>query len=297
MKKIGIDLGNSSIKAAVITKGEVKTTLVKSLATIDSEDTNNIVNIAGQNVYFGVGTPLIENDKTKRKYLEESILLMCYKLYGPGVHEIELGLSLPINLYKLSKELYKSKLEAIGEIMGRVNSDDITCKLKRVEIFAEGLSAFYALQPEIPKENILFIDIGYRTTDTLCIGVEQGKWIMQGSSTLETGAYDMIELLKGPIYEQTGVFFTTSQIEAYLTENRMIGAYDINSSLEVLKPLVEAAMKQIEQLYNDTPVRHLYFIGGGSKLFTSQLEGYRYTLLKNEDKLIYSNSVGNYMKL
>lgn len=299
MKKLGIDLGNNSIKAAIVVDGEVKKALVKSLATTDSDDLNNVITYKGINVHFGVGAPLIENDKTQRRYLEESIMLMTHALYGPGEHEIELGCSLPINLYKLAKDDYKEKLEAIKELSGKVNGCDILIRLKRVEIYAEGLSAFYALQPEIKKENILFIDIGFRTTDILSIGVVNGKWKMEGSKTIGKGAHDLIEQLKGPAYTAKKIFFTTEQLDEYIVNDQLIGEYDLKSDFIAFKPIVTSVMKEIEQYFNDVRVRKLYFLGGGSKLFTSQLpgEGFDYTLLENDQKLIYSNAVGNYLKL
>ena len=69
-KKIGIDLGNGSMKfVGGESVDKLKFACIPSLATTDSDDNNHVIIIGEEKVHFGVGDPLIEQDKTKRKYI------------------------------------------------------------------------------------------------------------------------------------------------------------------------------------------------------------------------------------
>lgn len=298
MKKIGLDLGNSSMKIVAGEKDQLIYRRIRSLATLKSEDNNHVVDM-GQSVHFGVGSPLIEQDKTDRKYLEESILLAVYESYGAGAHEIALGLTLPINLYKLSKEPFKAQIEAMNVLKGKVNGLEVQAELKKVNIQAEGLAAFYALMPEIPKGPILFIDLGHRTTDMIAANIdsENGKWRLEGSESLQCGGYELLNDLQNALYPKTKTFFSTQQIEQIMAAGGKVGRLQIESLYkEALSERVADMEKAIHQLFNDLYFREVYLCGGAAPLFAACYDKDNLTVLK-DNKMMYSNAVGSYLKL
>lgn len=299
MNKIGLDLGNSSIKVVGGEKDSLIYKRIRSLATEISEDTNYVVNLNGEVIHFGVGEPLIEHDKTNRRYLAHSILLSAYETYGPGEHEIALGVTLPINLYKLRGESFKANIEGLGELQGVVNGASISIKIKKVIVQPEGLAAFYALMPEIPKEAILFIDLGHRTTDIVAVNIntDTGKWKIEGSHTLQTGGYELLGDLQNALYPVTNTFFSTQQIEQLLAAGGKVGKVQIDSLYkEALSDRVNTMVKEINQTFNDMMHRQIYICGGASEMFAACYGQDNLQVIKDK-KMIYSNAVGSYLKL
>lgn len=299
LNKLGLDLGNSSMK---IVGGEPDNLIYKrilSQATKHSQDSNYIVDLNGEIVYFGVGDPLIEQDKTNRKYLEHTLLLAAYEIYGPGEHQIELGLTLPINLYKLMGEYFKAKIEAIKELQGVVNGSNVYIDIQRVIVQPESLAAFYALMPEIQKEAILFVDLGHRTTDIVAINVnnETGRWKIEGSHTLQVGGYDFLCDLQGPLYMAEQTLFTPQQIEQRLSMGGQVGNTKIPSLYKAaLTDRVNAMIKEMMQVFNDMNHRKIYLVGGAAEMFEACYEGDNLEVLQDK-KMIYSNPLGSYLKL
>lgn len=299
MEKLGLDLGNSSMKIVGGEKNDLQFVKIRSLAATESEDSNHVVTIGEESIHFGVGTPLIEHDKTSRKYIAHSILLAAYEVYGTGEHEIALGMTLPISLYKLTKEKFKEQIEAFKSICGVVNGKKVTVNIKNVNIQAEGLAAFYALMPEIKKEAILFVDMGHRTTDIIAANIDPNtnKWVIEGSYCMQVGGYELLNDLQNALYPHTKTFFSTQQIEQILSTSGKVGKLKLDTIYhEALKETVEKMTKEIHQAFNDMPHREIYLHGGAAPLFTSCYTGDNLHVIEGE-KMIYSNAVGSYLKL
>lgn len=299
MEKLGLDLGNSSMKIVGGEKENLIFKRIRSLATTDSEDNNHVVSMDNQTIYFGVGTSLIENDKTERAYLKESILLAAYEIYGAGEHEIGLGLTLPINLYKLTKDTFKQQIEAFKTLKGLVNGRSVTVNLEKVNIQAEGLAAFYALMPEIPKGPILFIDLGHRTIDIIAanIDTDTGKWKLETPYTIQKGGYDLLNKLQGTLYLKLKNFFTVEQIEQIIAAGGEVGGLNIADIYqEALQEEINLIVKEIQNFYTDLLYRKVYICGGAAPMFKACYEYENLTVIQ-EDKMIYSNAVGSYLKL
>ena len=298
-KKLALDLGNSSFKIVGGDKDNLIYKRIRSLAAESSQDTNYVVDLNGESIYFGVGTPLVEHDKTERKYLAHTLLLAAYEIYGPGEHNIELGLTLPINLYKLMGEHFKAKVESFKELQGMVNGSNVYIKLKKVIVESEGLAAFYALMPEIPKGPILFMDLGHRTTDIVAINVntDTGKWKIEGSYTLQQGGYEFLTDLQNPLFLAEHTFFSVQQIEQLLAAGGKVGKTQIQSLYEVvLSERVNNMVKEVNQVFNDMMHRKIYLVGGASEMFAACYKEDNLEVVKDK-KMIFSNPVGSYLKL
>ena len=72
----------------------------------------DIIECKGVKLALGVGQTTLSNvDKTNREYIEHQILWVVNKLYGSGTHYINLGVGLPISIYKAKKEEFAEKLK------------------------------------------------------------------------------------------------------------------------------------------------------------------------------------------
>ena len=299
VEKIGLDLGNSSMKIVGGEKEDLIMKRVRSLATTKSEDNNYIVEAGEETVHFGVGTSLIEQDKTERKYLKESILLATHEIYGAGDHEIAIGLTLPINLYKLMRDPFKQQIEAFKAIKGTVNGHKISANIIKVNVQAEGLAAFYALMPEIPKGPILFIDYGHRTIDIIAANIneETGKWQIEGDYTIQQGGFELLADLEGTLYMHTKTIFSIQQIEKIISTGGKIGKLDVATLYEqALKERIAEVLKEISQVFNDMQHRQLYICGGAAPIFAACYKQDNLHVVDKE-KMMYSNAVGSYLRL
>ncbi|MGL5764249.1 MAG: hypothetical protein ACRCX8_01280, partial [Sarcina sp.] len=150
MKRLVVDFGNSNMKIAYRNEeGEIITHLIKSLATRNGLGTQNIVSYNNSTVLFGSGIPLVEQDKTKRRFVEESILLAA-KLCDITSGKVELCVGLPLNLYKTGlKDVYQSDMSHLKSLKGDVDGVGINITIDSVKVFAEGFSAFIAYSRDI----------------------------------------------------------------------------------------------------------------------------------------------------
>ena len=295
--KLGLDLGNSTNKIVGEIEGEQKFKQVQALATADSQDKLNVVDIDGEIIHFGVGYPLYETDKTKRKYLAHQILLAAYKIYGPGPHEIKLGLTLPITLYKLAGEAYKKQVEALGEIKGVVNGIKVSVKLEKVNVKPEGLSAFYALQPQIKKQPTLLMDMGGGTTDILVLNVAEGKWQLENTIQINKGGIELLEKISKSIYNVTGEMFTAQQLERRLLEGDTIGHVAISDHFEAASDIVDEINREIHTKCNDMAYRNIICIGGGAFIYNKIAGLNNLQVITDDKQLIYSNAMGSFLQL
>jgi len=299
IKRLGLDFGNSSMK---IVGGEGENIIqkrIKSLATTDSMDSNHIVEIGDKVVCFGIGTPLVTQDKTKREHLAHSILLATYEAYGPGSHVINLGTGLPIDLYKTKKDMFEKLIRDIGDIKGDINGNKVDVVLKDIKVSAEGLAAFKAIMPEIKKdENILIVDVGLRTTDVISASIENGKWKIDGYSTISTALYDCYDVLRYRLFDLTDVLLTPEQLEDKIINGGTLNEIDIAANYNICSEIVTDVFRRIQLKFNDLYARKVYFLGGGAELFNTNA-----TFIKNKDmpkskdKQIYSNAVGYYLSI
>ena len=171
VKNLGLDMGNSTICVAGINdKGEIIKAYTNSVYSMDTAlISGDIIECKGVKLALGVGQTTLSNiDKTNREYIEHQILWAVNTLYGSGTHYINLGVGLPISIYKAKKEGFTEKLKGFGTIEGVVNGKEISVNLVDVKVQAEGYAALRVLTNYIDKDNTtLIIDIGMKTTDLI----------------------------------------------------------------------------------------------------------------------------------
>ena len=301
VKNLGLDMGNSTICVAGINdKGEIIKAYTNSVYSMDTAlISGDIIECKGVKLALGVGQTTLSNvDKTNREYIEHQILWAVNQLYGAGTHYINLGVGLPISIYKAKKEEFAEKLKGFGTIEGVVNGKEVSVNLVDVKVQAEGYAALRVLTNYIDKDNTtLIIDIGMKTTDVILVEWNGKKFVISNYGTTNIALYNMYKVLQDQIANE-GVEVTIEQIDKKFQSNKPVirtekGEFNLNEHLIDTLPVCRDMMKDIENKFGKTILHDKVFIGGGSEKFLEAIGG----KVKNNIELPqelrwYSNAVG-----
>lgn len=305
VKNLGLDMGNSTICVAGIDeKGKIVKAYTNSVYSLDTAlMSGDIIECKGTKMALGVGQTTLSNvDKTNREYIEHQILWAVHQLYGSGTHYINLGVGLPISIYKAKKEEFTQKLKALGTIKGVVNGKEISVNLVDVKVQAEGYAALRVLTNYIDKDNTtLIIDIGMKTTDVILVEWD-GKFRISNYGTTNIALYDMYKVLQDKIASE-GVEVTIEQIDKKFQSNKAVirtekGDFNLVEHLPDVLPVCRDIMKDIENKFGKTILHDKVFIGGGSAQFLEAVEEkVRNNVEVNRDLRWYSNTIGYLVSL
>ena len=274
VKNLGLDMGNSTICVAGINdKGEVIKAYTNSVYSMDTAlISGDIIECKGVKLALGVGQSTLSNvDKTNREYIEHQILWAVNRLYGSGTHYINLGVGLPISIYKAKKEEFAEKLKGFGTIEGVVNGKEVSVNLVDVKVQAEGSSALRVLANYIDKDNnTLIIDRGMKTTDVILVEWN-GKFTISNYETTNIALYDMYKVLQDKIASE-GVEVTIEQIDKKFQSNKPVirtekGEFNLKEHLVDTLPVCRDIMKDIENKFGKTILHDKIFVGGIQRNF------------------------------
>lgn len=276
--KLAIDIGNRNIK---IYDGK-KTAIIKSMATEKGMNTKNIVELDGKKIWFGIGNSLVAQDKTARKHLKETILLSAYKMFGPKANEIELRVGLPLNRYKAQKDSFKKELMGYGNIKGKVDGEEMNITIKEVEVLAEGHAALYKIVEDITILPAALLDVGYKTTDVLLLSYDtDGELQIDSYMTVNMGLKEIYEAIAMDNLTNIGFLYKAEDIESRLKE----------LDLKAANMVINEIYNEIESTCYDISKRHIYVIGGGSKVVYEHLDHNEKTMI-DENVALYANVKG-----
>ena len=303
VKNLGLDMGNSTICVAGIDeKGEIIKAYTNSVYSMDTAlISGDIIECKGVKLALGVGQTTLSNvDKTNREYIEHQILWAVNKLYGSGTHYINLGVGLPISIYKAKKEEFAEKLKGFGTIEGVVNGKEVSVNLVDVKVQAEGYAALRVLTNYIDKDNTtLIIDIGMKTTDVILVEWN-GKFTISNYGTTNIALYDMYKVLQDKIASE-GVEVTIEQIDKKFQSNKPVirtekGDFNLVDHLSDILPVCRDIMKDIENKFGKTILHDKVFVGGGAEKFLGAVEGkVRNNIDVPQELSWYGNAVGYLM--
>ena len=303
VKNLGLDMGNSTICVAGINdKGEVIKAYTNSVYSMDTAlISGDIIECKGVKSALGVGQTTLSNvDKTNREYIEHQILWAVNRLCGSGTHYINLGVGLPISIYKAKKEEFAEKLKGFGTIEGVVNGKEVSVNLVDVKVRAEGYAALRVLTNYIDKDNTtLIIDIGMKTTDVILVEWN-GKFTISNYGTTNIALYDMYKVLQDKIASE-GVEVTIEQIDKKFQSNKPIirtekGDFNLVDHLSDILPVCRDIMKDIENRFGKTILHDKVFVGGGSEKFLTAVGGnVRNNIEVPQELRWYGNAVGYLM--
>lgn len=305
VKNIGIDMGNSTICVAGIdSKGEIIKTYTNSVYSMDTAlMSGDIIECKGTKLALGVGQSTLTNvDKTNREYIEHQILWSVNAVYGAGTHYINLGVGLPISIYKAKKEEFAQRLRGLGTIEGVVNGKEISVNIVDVKVMAEGYASIRPLSQYIDKDNTtLIIDIGMKTTDVILVEWD-GKFRISNYGTTNIALYDIYKVLQEKIAAE-GVEVTIEQIDKRFNSGKPIirtekGDFNLEEHLVDTIHVCRDIMKDIENKFGKTVLHDKIFTGGGSDKFLKVMDGKVRNNIEVERELRwYSNCVGYLLSL
>lgn len=300
VKKIGIDMGNSTIcVSAEGLNGEVIQSYAPSIYSLDTAlVSGDVIESKGVKLALGIGQATLTNvDKTNRELIEHQILWGVNSAYGPGAHYINLGLGLPISIYKAKKDEYAKTIKSLTTIEGKVNGKSTSISLVDVKVMAEGHASIKPLAQYISKDNTtLLIDIGMKTTDVLLIRYE-GKFIIEKYATVQIALYDIYNVLREDIALE-GVDVSIEEIDKrFKTSNPVIrtekGDYNLLDHITRADNVCRDIMKDIENKFGKTILHDKVFTGGGADKFLKALDGKVRNNIEIPNELrYYSNSLG-----
>ncbi len=300
VKNIGIDLGNSTICVAGMgADGNIINAYTYSVYSTDTAlMSGDIIECRGTKLALGVGQTTLTNvDKTNREYIEHQILWSVNAVYGAGNHYINLGVGLPISIYKAKKEEFAQRLRGLGTIDGVVNGKDISVNIVDVKVMAEGYASIRPLSKYIDKDNTtLIIDIGMKTTDVILIEWD-GKFRISNYGTVNIALYDIYKVLQEKIAAE-GVEVTIEQIDKKFNSNKPIirtekGDFNLEEHLVDTIHVCRDIMKDIENKFGKTVLHDKVFVGGGSEKFSKAIGGkFRNNIEVEKELRWYSNCMG-----
>jgi hypothetical protein len=323
--KLAIDFGSANMKMVGLINDVFQKRIIKSLADTSNVCEQNVVEYNSEKVYFGIGDPLVKQNKTKRDYIIESILFATNAIYGEldNNFEIQLAIGLPLSEYMSpDKNDYKAELEhdyLNKKITGKVNGNDITIKITYINIYAEGYSGFVALMDNIDtKIPVLIIDIGYKTTDL--IGIKQdsftGDLVVDNYGNIHKGMLEILQDITKQFNYDNKSICSIDSIEEALVNNTELKIYtnkgkeskNIYQWLKCGKKELSTIFNEIEVKYfPDMKMRNVYLIGGGVEIInhilseidnkSEAIETERFKNNKENDTLMFANVKGYLLQL
>ena len=303
VKNIGIDLGNSTICVAGMgADGNIINAYTYSVYSTDTAlMSGDIIECRGTKLALGVGQTTLTNvDKTNREYIEHQILWSVNAVYGVGNHYINLGVGLPISIYKAKKEEFAQRLRGLGTIEGVVNGKEISVNIVDVKVMAEGYASIRPLSQYIDKDNTtLIIDIGMKTTDVILVEWD-GKFRISNYGTTNIALYDIYKVLQEKIVAE-GVEVTIEQIDKRFNSNKPIirtekGDFNLEEHLVDTMGVCRDIMKDIENKFGKTVLHDKVFVGGGADKFLKAVGGkVRNNVEVPYEMMWYSNTLGYLM--
>lgn len=312
--KLGLDIGNSGIKMVTKINQVYKYDNIKALATRDASDNSYVVHMDGdiKPLYFAVGSSFTVQEKTKRKFLKQIILLACANMYGEitDCDMVKIGVGLPLGEYKEenARRDYEAKLAEITQVSGYVNGRYYVFNVT-LSVYAEGFSAFYYLMPELDKHyRWLIVDHGYRTTDAVSVSYDsmRNKWRVDGYRSLKQGLLEMYKDISKTYAFETGENdLEPEDVEYYLRENIALMTTNPERPEAYLNDFTHGASDVISNIYDtglgtqfpDMSARKILLVGGGSELVYKHLDRINKQLEIDAFKRLYGNAIGFYLQL
>ena len=302
VKKLAIDMGNSTICVAAVVNGEVKKDYINSIYTKDTAlVSGDVIETGNVKLALGAGRITLTNvDKTNREYLEHQILWSAYTMFGEGKHYINLATGLPISAYKAKKVEYEEELKKINNIKGKVNGNEIEVHITDLKVLAEGHSSIRSLSKYINKSNTtLIIDIGMKTTDVLLIEWDGKKFVIHKYDTINIALYDIYTVLQNEIAAQ-GVEVSIEEIDRKFKSDKPIirtekGDFDLKKRLVDTKDVCLNIFKDIENKFGKTILHDKVLTGGGAEKLIKALDGKIKNSVNIPDEMRYYSNVVGYL--
>ena len=304
--QIGIDLGNSMLKAATYKKGEEITAKLPNRIRFDKNvnPKARVMTIDDKTIYLGIGELNNNVLKHTRTNLLEQVLVMINELY-PEETNLKVDLKIGLPPEQLFNDIFLKEYQAkfpIGkDIEFTINNVSKKVNINSVDVKAEGYSGFVHIVDDIDeKQDILSIDVGGGTID-LCNYIydyEDEMYYPDVTHTIEKGIIPFGEEIAKLFNNTHGADIDQRQIDNIL-KNKLETIeykgdnYKLEDYLKALNPIVDSAINEITNKYGTLDKYIVIGLGGGYDTFHRMIKD----LISKEIKLdsetqFYANALG-----
>ena len=304
---VGIDLGNSMLKAAKEVSG--KKVRAKVPNRIQYSKTINAkakkVEFNGQTIFVGVGELNNNVQKYSRKHLLEQTFVMINELY-PNESELKVDLKLGLPPVQYFNDSHKNSFIDIFPVGKQLdfNIDGVAKKVTfvSVEVHVEGYSAFVSNIESIGdnKQDILSIDVGGGTTDACSYSYDydDDMYYPNDTLTIPSGVIDYAVEIANHFNEVENADIDSKYIDNLLKNNIEVieykgGKYSLENYLSAIEPIVNDTTNKITNKFGELDRYIVVGIGGGYKTYNRMIKDrIAAEIVLDEDAQFYGNSEG-----
>lgn len=304
---VGIDLGNSMLKAA--REDFNKKIRVKVPNRIQYEKSINPkakkVEFNGNTIFIGVGELNNNVQKHSRKHLLEQTFVMINELYpNESVLKVDLRLGLPPVQY--FNDSYKSNFANMFQV-GQLFEFTVNGVAKKItfmslEIFVEGYSAFVSNIESIGdnKQDVLSIDVGGGTTDicSFSYDYDDEMYYPNDTLTIPKGVIDYGLEIANHFNEVENADISSKYIDSLLKNNveeieYKGNKYKLENYLTSIEPIVYDTTNKITNKFGELDRYIVVGIGGGYKTYNRIIKDKIASEIKlDEDSQFFGNAEG-----
>ena len=304
---IGIDLGNSMLKAAKEESNRKVRAKVPNRIQYDKTINPKAkkVEFNGQTIFVGVGELNNNVQKHSRKHLLEQAFVMINELY-PNESELKVDLRLGLPPVQYFNDSYKSSFVDIFPVGKQfdfiVNGISKKVTFVSIEIFVEGYSAFVSNIESIGdnKQDILSIDVGGGTTDicSFSYDYDDEMYYPNDTLTIPKGVIDYGQEIAKHFNEVENADISSKYIDSLLKNNieeiEYKGKkYKLENYLNSIEPIVNDTTNKITNKFGELDRYIVVGIGGGYKTYNRIVKDRIASEIKlDEDSQFYGNAEG-----
>ena len=304
---VGIDLGNSMLKAAKEVSG--KKVRVKVPNRIQYNKSINPkakkVEFDGNTIFVGVGELNNNVQKHSRKHLLEQTFVMINELY-PSESELKVDLRLglpPIQYFNDSHKSSFANMFPVGkQFEFTINGIAKKVTFVSLEIFVEGYSAFVSNIESIGdnKQDILSIDVGGGTTDicSFSYDYDDEMYYPNDTLTIPKGVIDYGLEISKHFNEVENADISSKYIDSLLKNNieeieYKGNKYKLENYLSSIEPIVYDTTNQITNKFGELDRYIVVGVGGGYKTYNRIIKDRIASEIElDEDSQFFGNAEG-----
>ena len=304
---VGIDLGNSMLKAVKEVSGKKVRVKVPNIIQYDKDINPKAkkVEFDGNTIFVGVGELNNNVQKHSRKHLLEQTFVMINELY-PNESELKVDLRLGLPPIQYFNDSYKSNFASMFPVgkQFEFTIDGIAKKVTFVslEIFVEGYSAFVSNIESIGdnKQDILSIDVGGGTTDicSFSYDYDDEMYYPNDTLTIPKGVIDYgLEIAKH-FNEVENADISSKYIDSLLKNNieeiEYKGKkYKLENYLSSIDPIVYDTTNKITNKFGELDRYIVVGVGGGYKTYNRIIKDRIASEIElDEDSQFFGNAEG-----
>lgn len=320
VKKIGLDPGFGAFKAAYVDRGTHEYCTAKLPAVVGAGTAGPDISISGldratpqparprQLIMKGqpylVGhnvhkhaRPIERLDFDRLGHgpdLEALTYAILWELLGPGKHQIELLVGLPVQIFNDADKRAETKANLAEWLLGgehryQVDGSWVDLDVLSVNVTAQPLGTFFHygmdckgnwIATDHPHAPIAVADLGFNTLDLFVVeGAQVSPLYSQGDSL---GMRRAVKILKTDIQARYGATYSFHQcdnlIQNYLHRQETLVHHNEGTSdvAQMINHGLEASFGEVAAFLNDSwgdagSFRRVLFTGGGANVFRNEL--------------------------